>query len=181
MRSTKEIYFGDQEGASWPDPEMLRPYFEDQGQHWRAKGRGNDSFGIDIKGLYGTGDRVQYGYKGITAKDKTQVQAGLSLWGYPHLGVLLYYMRYGGGYSDHLFSYSDLSKCNQWVETLHGDLRPVGLFIPFKDAWPAVKEFMQRDGELPDAIAWIDGSDLPKDTFPDPGTKPVTKIVPCGQ
>ena len=178
MSLTNEIYFGDLGGPYWPEPVLLRPYFEDQGQHWRTYGGGNDNFGIKIGGLYGTGDLVPYGFKGVTTKEKTQVQAGLSLLGYPNLGVLLYYKRYGGGFSEHCFSYSDLSKCNQWVETLHGDLRPIGLFIPFKEAFPAVQEFMLRDGERPDCIAWVPASDLPKDTFPDPGTKPVTRIAP---
>jgi hypothetical protein len=42
------------------------------------------------------------------------------------------------------------------------------LFIPFRTAWPAVREFIETDGELPTSIEWIASSDLPPETFPDP-------------
>ena len=45
---------------------------------------------------------------------------------------------------------------------------PVGLFIPFAEAWKAVKEFMETEGQLPTSIEWIKGEDLPEGTFPDP-------------
>jgi hypothetical protein len=45
---------------------------------------------------------------------------------------------------------------------------PIGLFIPFEEAWKAVKEFMERDGALPRSIAWISSKDIPEEAFPDP-------------
>ncbi len=87
--------------------------------------------------------------------------------GNPDFGVLLYYRKYGGGYADHHYSLGDLSMLNVWVRTKHSDLNPVGLYIPFRDAWPAVQEFMDTDGELPKCIKWINGSDLPSNAFPD--------------
>jgi hypothetical protein len=44
----------------------------------------------------------------------------------------------------------------------------VGLFIPFVDAWKAVKEFIETDAELPKSIQWVASEDLPPETFPDP-------------
>ncbi|MNC98194.1 hypothetical protein D3C83_160840 [compost metagenome] len=51
---------------------------------------------------------------------------------------------------------------------MQGDLRPIGLFIPFPVAWKAVKEFMETDGQLPKSIEWVANRDLPTNTFPDP-------------
>jgi len=65
-------------------------------------------------------------------------------------------------------SKGDLTKLREWVRTLHNDPMPVGLFIPYADAWRAVKEFIETDGALPKSIEWIANSDLPLGTFPDP-------------
>ena len=35
-------------------------------------------------------------------------------------------------------------------------------------AWAAVKEFMERDGALPESIEWADDADVPEDAFPNP-------------
>ena len=51
---------------------------------------------------------------------------------------------------------------------MHDTVLPVGLFIPFKKAWIAVKEFIETDGKLPRSIEWIANRDLPPNTFPDP-------------
>jgi hypothetical protein len=45
---------------------------------------------------------------------------------------------------------------------------PIGLFIPFAEAWKAVKEFIETEGELPKSIEWVRNRDLPPNTFPDP-------------
>jgi hypothetical protein len=45
---------------------------------------------------------------------------------------------------------------------------PVGLYIPFAKAWPAVKEFIETEGALPTSIEWVKNSELPPGTFPDP-------------
>jgi Immunity protein Imm1 len=62
----------------------------------------------------------------------------------------------------------DLGRLREWVKTKHGDLMPVGLYIPFERAWAAVKEFMERDGALPESIEWADDADVPEDAFPNP-------------
>ena len=56
------------------------------------------------------------------------------------------------------------------MRNLHNDPLPVGLFIPFKSAWLAVKEFIETDGALPKSIEWVANKDLPAGTFPDPGS-----------
>jgi hypothetical protein len=63
-----------------------------------------------------------------------------------------------------------MSRLKEWVRNLHNDPLPVGLFIPFKRAWLAVKEFIETDGELPKSIEWIANKDLPAGTFSDPGS-----------
>ena len=40
--------------------------------------------------------------------------------------------------------------------------------MPFPNAWKAVKEFIETDGELPKSIEWIASSDLPPEAYPDP-------------
>jgi hypothetical protein len=44
---------------------------------------------------------------------------------------------------------------------LQGDPYSLGLFIPFEQAFNAVKEFIESDGELPTGIGWVSGKDLP--------------------
>ena len=90
------------------------------------------------------------------------------MYGNPEFGALLLYTKSGGGFDDYFCSKGDISRIHQFVRTLHNDLRPVGLYIPFTQAWLAVKEFMETGGELPKSIAWIKGSDLPPNSFPDP-------------
>jgi hypothetical protein len=74
----------------------------------------------------------------------------------------------GGGLKDTYYSREDLTRLNEWVCTVDGDLMPIGSFIPFEQAWFAVKEFMERDGALPNSIAWISGVDLTDQAFLDP-------------
>jgi hypothetical protein len=61
-----------------------------------------------------------------------------------------------------------LTRLREWVRSLHDTPLPVGLFIPFEQAWKAVKEFIETDGQLPKSIEWIANRDLPPNTFPDP-------------
>ena len=56
--------------------------------------------------------------------------------------------------------------------SLHDDPYSLALFIPFEAAWKAVKEFIERDGELPKSIGWIASGDLPPDAFPEPTWPP---------
>ena len=62
----------------------------------------------------------------------------------------------------------NLLRLREYVETKHGDLEPMGFFIPFEAAWKAVKEFMEKDGVLPKCIPWIAVPDIPPGTFPGP-------------
>jgi hypothetical protein len=41
------------------------------------------------------------------------------------------------------------------VRSLHDTPLPIGLVIPFDQAWLAVKEFMETEGRLPTSIAWV--------------------------
>ena len=82
-------------------------------------------------------------------------------------GVLLCHQKWGPNGIGH-YSKGDLSRLREYVETAHGDLKPVGFFIPFEDAWKAVKEFMERDGALPKSVPWIAAPDIPPGTFPGP-------------
>jgi hypothetical protein len=84
------------------------------------------------------------------------------------MALLLHYRKWGGGHKDTYYSKGDLSRLKAWVWTVHGDLMPMGLFIPFERAWLAVKEFMETDGALPKSINWIAEADIPDEAFPDP-------------
>jgi hypothetical protein len=80
----------------------------------------------------------------------------------------LHYHKTGGARGEFYYSKGDLSRLKERVKTMHGDLMPLGLYIPFESAWKAVKEFIERDGALPNSIEWIAGEDIPDDAFPDP-------------
>ena len=90
------------------------------------------------------------------------------MWGHPKLGILLMYEKYGGGQRATFSSKGDLRRLGELVRSLHDTPLPVGLFIPFEEAWKAVKEFIETDGALPQSIEWIANRDLPPNTFPDP-------------
>jgi hypothetical protein len=119
---------------------------------------GNDSWGLSAEGLQGTEHLPQF---------NGRIDIMLAIWGNVDHGVLLYYRKFGGGGIGR-YSLGDRGRLREYVETKHGDLKPVGLFIPFEAAWKAVKEFMERDGMLPKSIPWIAAPDLPPGTFPDP-------------
>lgn len=156
----KDIYFDDYFGPGWPPLSALEPYFlAPPGKEWFYTG-GNDSGGLSLEGLDGT-EHLAYG--------RGRKDIRLSMWGNPELGVLLQYARYGGGVPrQDWFSKGDMRKIRQWVRSLHDTPLPVGLFIPFDQAWLAVKEFMETEGRLPTSIAWVNSDDLPDNTFPDP-------------
>jgi hypothetical protein len=88
--------------------------------------------------------------------------------GHPELGVLLGWSKWNRHEGLNYFSKGDLGRLREFVFTMHGDPRPVGLYIPFDQAWKAVKEFLETEGQLAESIEWVDGRDLPPDTFPDP-------------
>jgi hypothetical protein len=157
----RTIHFDDFDSNGWPPPSALEPFFlAPKGKEWSYRG-GNDNWGLDIKGLYGTADKPSV----------EAVNAGLSMTGNPRLGVFLHYRKWDGRIrqSQTYVSKGDLRRLGDYVRTRQQDLLPVGLFIPFAKAWRAVKEFMETDGELPKGIAWVDSRDLPPNTFPIPG------------
>ncbi|RTL71918.1 MAG: hypothetical protein EKK41_07525 [Hyphomicrobiales bacterium] len=155
----KRVHFDDMRGWFWPDRAKLEPFFlAPKGQEWSYYG-GNDNWGLRVEGMYGTEDREPY---------RDRVDAKLNMWGNAEYGVLLIYQKSGGGYRELYSSRGDLSRLGEIIRTLQGDPMPVGLFIPFAEAWKAVKEFMETEGELPKSIEWIANKDLPPNTFPDP-------------
>jgi hypothetical protein len=142
----------------WPRPEELEPYFlRPPGQCWAFKS-GNDNAGLAAEGVDGTED--------LDPNDG-RIDVDLDMWGYPDLGVLLVYSKWGGGMKEMCSSKGDLTRLRQRVRSKQGTLLPVGLFLPHGTAWKAVKEFMEADGELPSSIEWISNRDLPRGTFSD--------------
>lgn len=156
----KDIYFDRVFGPGWPSIDELESYFRPppRGRGWFQQS-GNDSAGIDLIGVEGT-ERL--------AEGKGRIDIKLSMWGHPRLGVLLIYEKLGGGHMEGYCSKGDLSQLGQWIRSTHDTPLPVGLFVPFSEAWKAVKEFMETEGKLPTSIEWVKGSDLPPGTFPDP-------------
>jgi hypothetical protein len=155
----KTTYFDPFPRDGWPEPKELEPYFlASKGREWSYAG-GNDNWGLGAEGLHGTENLQAY-------RDRVDVR--LRMWGNPEHGVLLIYQKWGGGHNDAFSSKGDLRRLRDLVRTLHDDSLPVGLFIPFAQAWNAVKEFIETDGELPKSIDWIANKDLPANTFPDP-------------
>jgi hypothetical protein len=158
----KEIYFGEFDGVGWPEPSRLEKYFlAAPGQQWTFRGR-NDNWGLTVEGVEGT-EHLNI--------NNGRIDIDLEMWGHPRFGVLLIWSKWGGKYKETFSSKGDLSRLHEWVRTLQDDLRPVGLFIPFDQAWKAVKEFIENDGVLPKSIEWIANRDLPLDTFPVPHAK----------
>jgi len=156
----RDIYFGPFYGGRWPPVGRLEPFFlAPKGQEWSYDG-GNDSWGMGVKGIAGT--------DGLPEID--QVKVTLYMFGNPDLGVYLQYDKRDGRIR-HMYSYvakGDLSRIREYVKTLHGTELSVGLFIPFREAWKAVKEFMETDGGRTSSIEWIDTRDLPPEAFPVP-------------
>lgn len=174
----KRIYFGPHDGAFWPPAADLEQFFLTTKAQDTLYESGNDSYGIDISGLYNTEDKpdnVAYDYDG----SKSAASAHLSIWFDPQLGVSLHYRRSGPGLRESLCSKGDLTQFGVYTRTLHQDLMPVALYIPAERAWLAVKEFMEREGEIPTSIDWIASADLPPNTFVVPHEK-VTEIETTG-
>lgn len=156
----RRTYFNSRHHDDWPDPRELKPFFfAPPGQEWFHAG-GNDTASLSAEGLYGTENE--------DIRTGRRVDLRLMMWGVPKLGVLLIYHKYGGGFREAYSSKGDMSRLREWVRNLHNDQLPVGLFIPFKSAWLAVKEFIETDGALPKSIEWVANKDLPEGTFPDP-------------
>jgi hypothetical protein len=155
----KQTYFDSYWGPGWPNEDWLAHYFLTEKGRRDFFAAGNDSWGLTAEGVDGTDHLLHL---------KGRVDVHLTIQGHPDLGVLLQWRKTGRQPVQSYYSKGDLTKLHQWVQTVHGDRMPVGLFIPFDTAWPAVKEFMDRNGVLPEAIAWINGSELPATAFPPP-------------
>jgi len=158
----KECYFHDFDGPGWPAPDELKKYFSAGGRLWESGG--NDNWGLSVDGLYGT-DAVPW---------SESIYVNLNMTGSPDHGVTLHYAKWDGRIQ-HKYTYvskGDLSRLGRFMYSLHGDPYSLGLFIPFEAAFKAVKEFIERDGELPTSIAWIASRDLPPETFPVPTWPP---------
>lgn len=153
----KRVYFDAFRGSGWPSPNQLRHYFLSPAGRRRAFDTGNDCWGLSVEGIDGT--------EHLTSPEG-RIDIRLTILGNVDHRVLLNYCEWGGerGY----YSRGDLKRLREWVDTVHGDIMPIGLYIPFENAWIAVKEFMERDGALPESIAWVAAADLPDDAFPDP-------------
>lgn len=155
----KGIYFDIFDGRGWPDPSELERYFlAPPGQRWTFGDGENDCWGLRLEGVDGT-EHLEF---------NERIDIHLTMIGNPELGVLLLYQKLGVGHNDNYYSKGDLNRLKAWVWTVHRDLMPMGLFIPFEKAWLAVKEFMETDGALPKSIDWIADSDIPDEAFPDP-------------
>lgn len=146
-------------GDSWPDPKELEPYFlSAPGEQWFTTG-GNDGASVSLEGV----DNTEHLLPG-----DGRVVIELMMSGDPRFGVLLIYSKRGGPNSFAITSKGDSSLIGQYTRTLHSDLMPLWHYIPFEEAWKAVKEFMETDGAIPKSIEWISNKELHEDTFPVP-------------
>src|SRR5262249_32955122 len=152
----KSVYFDEFEGPFWPTLDQLKPYFlAPRGQEWFFDST-NDTGGLMLEGADGTGH---------LSPDKGRIDVDLDMWGDPIHGVLLVYRKWGVDKQVTYYSKGDLGRLREYVETLHGDEMPIGLYIPYRSAWLAVKEFVETNGELPKSIEWIADEDLPSNVF----------------
>lgn len=159
----KRCYFEHFDGPGWPTPEQLAPYFfGGRLPPWTFESR-NDSWGLEVFGLYGT----------ESLPEEERVNVHLYISGRPDAGITLDYRKWDGRIKkvDYFYSEGDLSKRELFINTAHGDLLCWALFVPFDAGWRAVKEFIETDGELPKAISWISSRDLPQDMIVDMGDR----------
>src|SRR5438270_348556 len=111
IQMKKNISFDRFIGDRWPAPSELEPFFlAPKGQEWSFKGR-NDSWGLDVDGLYGTGDRAE----------TDRVKVHLYMVGNRDLGVYMIYDRWDGRIRQK-YKYNakgDLSRLGEFVESRH--------------------------------------------------------------
>jgi hypothetical protein len=155
----KSAYFDVFDRRGWPSPDELQHYFlAPPGQRWTFGEGKNDPWGLTAKGVDGTEH----------LESNEHIDIHLTMIGNPDHGVLLHYRKWGPQHKDTYYSKGDLTRLEDLVWTVHGDLMPIGLFIPFDKAWLAVKEFIETDGALPKSIDWIADADIPDEVLPDP-------------
>ena len=155
----KRAYFDLYWGPGWPQLDWLAPYFLASPDKRWFFAEGNDSAALYGEGIDGTEHLPQ---------GRGRIDVELEMWGHPQHGVLLIYSKRGSGRRDTFTSKGDLSRLRELVSSLHDTPLPVGLFIPYEQAWKAVKEFIETDGKRPASIEWVANRDLPPNTFPDP-------------
>ena len=97
-----------------------------------------------------------------------RIDIRLSMWADKKHGVMLIWIKRGGGHQEAYTSKGDMKRLREYVTTRHGDKMPIGLYIPFKEAWIAVKDFIESEGGRSKRIEWVENNTLPKDTFPEP-------------
>ena len=148
----KSCCFHDFRGPGWPSPDQLKIYFAAGGRRLWAP-HGNDTWTLRAEGLYGT----------VVLPRSDAVSVDLRMVGCPHHGVMLDFARWHGRIRrlDRCCSDGDFRRLGRLVYSLRGEPYPLGLFIPFEQAFAAVKEFIESDGELPACIGWISGDILP--------------------
>jgi len=156
----KHSYFASRFRDGWPSPEEIAPlFFAAPGKRWFFE-TGNDSAGLTVEGIEGTSH--------FEPADPGRVAVHLDIWAHPELGVQLTWRKWGGGHKETYHSRGDLLRLGEHVRSLHDTLLPVGLFIPWEQAWEAVRDFIETDGQRPESVAWIEESKLPAGTFPSP-------------
>jgi hypothetical protein len=154
----RRAYFDTYWGSGWPDTAWLEPYFlAPANKRWSFED-GNDGGSLTLEGANGTE------HLGTGAG---RIDTHLMMTGNPRHGVMLHYFQMGIGTGPNCYSRGDLNRLYDREQTIHGDILPLGLCIPFETAWQAVKEFIERDGALPQSIEWIASRDLPKNVFPE--------------
>ena len=146
--------------SPWPEPKMLEPYFlGEKGRRWVFE-KDTDQAALVAEGAEGTEH---------LGRNEGRVDIDFFLVGHPSIGVQLTHRRIkrGSGRNESFSSISNTAYLDRYYRDRYGSLIAIGLFIPFEDAWRAVKEFLETDGALPKSIEWIAGRDLPPDAFPD--------------
>jgi hypothetical protein len=156
----KTAYFASRPLDHWPEPEEMKRYFlSPPGKRWFFE-TGNDSADLRAEGVAGT-EHLKL--------EEGRIDASLAMWGHPELGVLLIYSKHAGGHREVYSSKGNLSRLGDLVRSMHDTPLPAGLFIPFEQAWVAVREFIETDARrLPNGIDWVSNRELPPNTFPDP-------------
>lgn len=151
----KWTYFDERNREGWPDQEWLSRYFLTSPGRKEAFGE-QESWGLRIYGLDGTEHLPPM---------QGRIDLHLVIQGDLKHGVLLCHYKTGARHREHWYSKGDPAKWRQWVEIQQQDQMSAALFIPFEAAWLAIKEFIERDGALPQAIEWIAANDLPEYAF----------------
>ena len=154
----KQAFFDTLEGPFWPEPRQIERYFIASNSEGSPNTGRKDSWSLHAEGLYGTSH--------LTPKTG-RVDVHLYMVRNFQHGVMFAYSKWDGrtktgeGFS----SKGDLTRLREWVPVHQGGRVPVGLFVPFPDAWSAIREFLSSGGERPTSIEWIDDGELPADSF----------------